>query len=161
MLPHGCVSPRLTPTTIHVLQAGPGSYRFMHTTRPQRPGCIALALLCQMPQGHASCALLSAGPCAGLPRVQRLWRDIFDHFVFDVWLTPTTPVPATLINETEPYTFLNGRLITHEDAACRFNHIDPPIAVPSISVPAGMTASGLPIGLQLQARPGEQRPRAW
>ena len=91
---------------------------------------------------------------AGLPRVQRLWTDIFDHFAFDVWVTPTTPVPTTLINETEPYTFLNGRLISHADAACRYNGIDPPIAVPSISLPAGVTASGLPIGLQLQARPG-------
>ena len=49
---------------------------------------------------------------------------------------------------------IDGKLLWHESVHCRFNGIDPPIRVPSISLPAGVTASGLPVGLQLQGTPG-------
>ena len=58
---------------------------------------------------------------------------------------------------TERRAQVNGGLWFHEDAGCRFNSIDPPIRVPSISLPAGLTKSGLPIGLQLQGTPGAVR----
>ena len=50
---------------------------------------------------------------------------------------------------------VDGRLWHHDEASFRFNNIDPPIKVPSISLPAGLTESGLPIGLQLQGTPGD------
>lgn len=43
---------------------------------------------------------------AGLPRVARLWTDYFLHYGFDIWVTPTTPAPATPINETEPWSLV-------------------------------------------------------
>ena len=46
-----------------------------------------------------NCAL-----CTSLPRVQRLWTDYFLHYNFSTWLTPTTPLPATAIDNTEPWT---------------------------------------------------------
>ena len=36
--------------------------------------------------------------------MQRLWEDYFTHYNFSVWVTPTTPVPATAIDNTEPWT---------------------------------------------------------
>ena len=71
---------------------------------------VALVCLCTLPVER-----LGAGKCkaetltcmlvlSGLPRVARLWTDYFLHYNFSVWLTPTTPVPATAIDNTEPWT---------------------------------------------------------
>ena len=72
----------------------------------------------------------------------------------DVLLTPATPIPAPAIGaatvtvggETQPITNLLVR------CTAPFNMS----RVPAISLPCGMTAGGLPIGLQLAARPFDE-----
>ena len=73
---------------------------------------------------------------------------------FDILLSPCTPKPAPLISETPP-----AELSSIEDAH-GFLYKDYPYTsayslagLPAISVPCGLTHSGLPIGLQLAAAP--------
>jgi Asp-tRNA(Asn)/Glu-tRNA(Gln) amidotransferase A subunit family amidase len=61
----------------------------------------------------------------------------------DAIVTPTTPVPATRLGEAPP-----------DHAALRWRNTGPFIvmSVPAISVPCGLTAEGLPIGLQVAGK---------
>ncbi len=72
----------------------------------------------------------------------RQWMKIFDEV--DVVLTPATPRPAPTKEEAEATGVFD--LINYTQAF-DFN------GCPSISVPAGFTNDGLPVGLMLSARP--------
>lgn len=41
-----------------------------------------------------------------------------------------------------------------DDVYCRTAAVDPIVRAPGLSIPIGLTTDGMPIGLQLQARPG-------
>jgi aspartyl-tRNA(Asn)/glutamyl-tRNA(Gln) amidotransferase subunit A len=71
-------------------------------------------------------------------RLRLLMRDV------DLILTPTSPVLALDIAEIEPAG--PGRILARHTAP--FNTL----GVPTISLPCGFSASGLPIGLQLSGR---------
>ena len=77
-------------------------------------------------------------------------RDFTDAFEScDVILTPTTPEPAFAMGEKsdDPIAmYLNDALTVPSSLA----------GLPAISVPAGLTADGLPLGLQLIARPFDE-----
>lgn len=73
--------------------------------------------------------------------LQRLFTD------FDVLLTPTTPVTAWPLDQAGP-THIEGRAVSprgHAVFTPIFNHC----FVPACSVPCGMDAQGLPIGVQI------------
>ncbi|MGH2711277.1 MAG: amidase [Actinomycetota bacterium] len=72
----------------------------------------------------------------------REWLEVF-HTV-DAVLTPTTPRPAPLKEEAEGSGVFD---LVNYTSFFDFN------GCPSISVPAGLTAEGLPVGLMLSARP--------
>jgi aspartyl-tRNA(Asn)/glutamyl-tRNA(Gln) amidotransferase subunit A len=80
-------------------------------------------------------------------------RAAFDDY--DVLLSPTTPSPAGRIDAVQPRTW------TREDLA-RFHQrgtYTSPFSlagVPALSIPCGFTAAGLPVGLQLIARPFDE-----
>jgi len=73
----------------------------------------------------------------------------------DALLLPTTPLPAAAIGE-DVETELRG---TKVNTFLTFIRNCDPISVvgyPAITVPAGYSRSGLPIGLQIVARPWEE-----
>ena len=73
----------------------------------------------------------------------------------DALLLPTTPLPASKIGE-DAETELHGKKV---DTFLTFIRNCDPISVvgyPAISVPAGYSQTGLPIGLQIVARPWEE-----
>ena len=84
-----------------------------------------------------------------LVRARRVIEQIFD--TVDVLVTPTTPVPpptlAELSSDVSTSLRLGGPFIRNTST---FNVY----GIPAISVPCGLTASGLPIGLQISARTG-------
>ena len=71
----------------------------------------------------------------------------------DVLVSPTSPYPAPL------HTALTARFESAEDVRTRFflrrayTGCYSLTALPAISIPGGFTSDGLPIGLQLGARP--------
>ncbi|MGH2729430.1 MAG: amidase family protein, partial [Actinomycetota bacterium] len=72
----------------------------------------------------------------------RQWMKIFDDV--DAVLTPTTPRPAPPKEEAQATGVFE---LVNYTSAFDFN------GCPSISVPAGFTEDGLPVGLMLSARP--------
>lgn len=80
-------------------------------------------------------------------KVRMLIAQDFDNVFksFDVIVGPTTPCPATKVGDMEKYPFF-GELMDqmNEPAAAA--------GIPAINVPAGLTADGLPVGLQIMGR---------
>ncbi len=69
----------------------------------------------------------------------------------DVLLTPTVPIPATKIGQRE--VVVGGEAVP---VRAELNRLTGPTnlnGLPSLSVPCGFTASGLPVGIQLIGRP--------
>ncbi len=102
---------------------------------------------------HARFGRLLSGPPlraarAAEPVLRRRIGRIFDRF--DAVLTPTTAKPPAEIYE------LDGRgywaTSTAASAACPFGFAWNVVGWPGISIPAGTTESGLPIGAQLLGR---------
>ena len=69
----------------------------------------------------------------------------------DVLLTPTVPIAATLIDQREVNIGSYDEPV--RSAVTRLTGPANLIGFPSLSVPCGFTASGLPVGMQLIGRP--------
>ena len=80
-------------------------------------------------------------------RTQALMRWEFERIfdTYDILLTPTTPIVASRIEGLDA--FEQARLLTRYTSP--FNLI----GFPALSLPCGFSAAGLPIGLQIIARP--------
>jgi aspartyl-tRNA(Asn)/glutamyl-tRNA(Gln) amidotransferase subunit A len=72
----------------------------------------------------------------------------------DVLLAPTVPITATLIDQREVNIGGYGEPV--RSAVTRFTGPANLIGFPSLSVPCGFTAAGLPVGVQLIGRPFEE-----
>jgi aspartyl-tRNA(Asn)/glutamyl-tRNA(Gln) amidotransferase subunit A len=72
----------------------------------------------------------------------------------DVLLTPTVPIPATEIGQRE--TTIDGYEEAVYSALTRLTGPTNLNGLPSLSVPCGTTASGLPVGPQLIGRPFDE-----
>jgi len=81
-----------------------------------------------------------------------LWHGVRGFFErYDVLVTPTTSAAAFPIGQTFPAE-IDGRPLSNQLEWFPFTY---PFAItgqPAISVPAGFTAEGLPVGLQIVAR---------
>jgi aspartyl-tRNA(Asn)/glutamyl-tRNA(Gln) amidotransferase subunit A len=66
---------------------------------------------------------------------------------FDGLVSPTCPIPAPPLSGVDESTSPLSRLTR---AA---NYLD----LPAISVPCGLTRKGLPVGLQIVGKPGDER----
>jgi aspartyl-tRNA(Asn)/glutamyl-tRNA(Gln) amidotransferase subunit A len=99
---------------------------------------------------------LKAYRYARTQQIKRRSLEEFEHVLrkVDVLLTPTVPVAATEIGQRETdiggYKEFIDLTLTRLTGPTNFN------GLPSISVPCGLTDSGLPVGLQLIGRPFDE-----
>jgi amidase len=89
---------------------------------------------------------------AAEPGLRRRIGRVFERC--DVVLTPTTAKPAPRIGALEGRGY--WATSTTASATCPFAFAWNVVGWPGISVPAGLTASGLPIGAQLLGREGDE-----
>lgn len=89
---------------------------------------------------------------AAEPRLRRRIGRVFDRC--DVVLTPTTAKPAPRIGALEGRGY--WATSTTASATCPFAFAWNVVGWPGISVPAGLTAAGLPIGAQLLGRENDE-----
>jgi aspartyl-tRNA(Asn)/glutamyl-tRNA(Gln) amidotransferase subunit A len=75
------------------------------------------------------------------------WRQLVRRLGIDLVVSPTTPRPAIPLAAMDL-----GRDIADY---CRFTSIANTLGLPAITVPAGLSGDGLPIGVQLIGRPGD------
>ena len=87
------------------------------------------------------------------PALQAVYRDCFRKHRLAALLVATTPLPACAVGEDQS-TPLNGQEVPVFQTYIR--HTDPPsnCGLPAISLPAGLSAAGLPIGVELVAPAG-------
>ncbi len=78
----------------------------------------------------------------------RVFQDV------DVLVTPTVPISATPIDERE--TVIHGYEEAVYSALTRLTGPTNLNGLPSLSVPCGLTGSGMPVGLQLMGRPFDE-----
>jgi aspartyl-tRNA(Asn)/glutamyl-tRNA(Gln) amidotransferase subunit A len=83
-------------------------------------------------------------------------RDEFEEALkdVDVLLAPTVPIAATLIDQRE--TTIGGYEEAVRSAVTRLTGPTNLTGFPSLSVPCGLTTSGLPAGMQLIGRPFDE-----
>ncbi|MCR9195915.1 MAG: amidase [Hyphomonas sp.] len=92
---------------------------------------------------------------------QDLCSKHFHDFLtdYDVLITPATCTPAPLLGQTGPYTEKPWMLDFGDPASaalCQYTFQANATGQPAISLPLGWTNEGLPIGVQIQARYGDE-----
>ena len=80
--------------------------------------------------------------------------EVLDHV--DLLATPTTAIAAPGIAQER--VTVSGRDVPIREALLRITRVFSTVGLPAISVPCGFTKGGLPIGLQLVARPFSESP---
>ena len=84
------------------------------------------------------------------PQLQAAYSDHFSRHDVAAVVFPTTPLPAAPIGEDETV-FLNGERVPTFFTFIRNSSPGSVAGIPGISLPAALTASGLPLGLELDA----------
>lgn len=79
--------------------------------------------------------------------VERMSAFFRDH---DLLVTPTTPTPAHMLDETHAAE-IGGESVASPIEAMLLTYAITMAGLPAISVPAGFTAAGLPVGMQIVA----------
>jgi amidase len=78
-----------------------------------------------------------------------IWHRLRRFFAdYDLLLTPTVPVPPFAVENNHP-TEIGGRKLDNYTTWFAPAFIVSLVALPAASVPAGMTRSGLPVGIQI------------
>jgi Asp-tRNA(Asn)/Glu-tRNA(Gln) amidotransferase A subunit family amidase len=90
------------------------------------------------------------------PRLQAAYARHFDDLRLDALALPTTVLPARPIGEDRDVE-LNGRRVPTFATYLRNTRIMTIAGIPGLSLPAGLTAAGLPVGLELDAPAGTDR----
>lgn len=89
----------------------------------------------------------------GRPAVIAAYRECFARDRLDALVLPTTRLPARPVGQDQTVS-INGRSVRTLEAYLRNTDPSAVAGLPSISVPAGLTPSGLPIGLSFDGPPG-------
>lgn len=91
-----------------------------------------------------------------LPRLHALYRDYFARTGVAAIVFPTTMVPAVPIGSEDPVT-IRGRRVSFETAIARNIAPGSTAGLPGLVLPAGLTTTGLPVSIELDARAGSDR----
>lgn len=85
----------------------------------------------------------------GRPRLQALYAETFARHDLDAIAFPTTPLPAQPIEGSDETVMLNGKPAPTFPTFIRNTDPGSNAGIPGISLPAGLTRDGLPVGLEL------------
>jgi aspartyl-tRNA(Asn)/glutamyl-tRNA(Gln) amidotransferase subunit A len=123
----------------------------VHQAQHHRRGDFGADVLALLDQG-------SLVPAADYVNAQRLRKQLLTEFHslfrgIDCLLTPTTPITAPRIGQTA--IALDGVAHDTRMLTTRFVRGFNVLGFPALSIPCGLSSEGLPIGLQLVARPFE------
>jgi mandelamide amidase len=91
-----------------------------------------------------------------LPALRGLYRDYFARNRLAAMVFPTTLVPAPLIGE-EATVHIGHREIPFETAMSRNIAPGSTAGIPGLVLPCGLTATGLPVGIEFDASAGTDR----
>lgn len=90
------------------------------------------------------------------PRLLRMYQEHFDRTGVDAFVFPTCPLSARPIGEDDTVE-LNGQRVPTFAAFMRNTGPGSNADLPGLSMPVGLTAGGLPVGLALDAPAGKDR----
>lgn len=90
------------------------------------------------------------------PKLQHAYADYFRRERVEAIIFPTTPLPAAKIGEDETV-MLNGAAVPTFFTFIRNTGPSSVAGIPGLSVPAGLSSPGLPIGMELDAAAGADR----
>jgi aspartyl-tRNA(Asn)/glutamyl-tRNA(Gln) amidotransferase subunit A len=124
----------------------------VHQAHLHRRGDFGSDVLALLDQG----SLIPAADYVNAQRLRKLLLTEF-HALFrgiDCLLTPTTPITAPRIGQTE--ITLDGVAHDSRMLTTRFVRGFNVLGFPALSMPCGLSSNGLPIGLQIIARPFEE-----
>jgi len=124
----------------------------VYQTQLHRRGDFGADVLAMLDQG-------SLVPAVDYVNAQRQRRQLLGEFHklfrnIDCLFTPSTPITAPRIGQTE--ITLNGASFDTRMLTTRFARGGNVLGFPALSIPCGSSSEGLPIGLQLMARPFEE-----
>jgi mandelamide amidase len=89
----------------------------------------------------------------GRPALINAYNNYFSGNNVDAMIVPTTPLPARPIGQDETVE-LNGEQVPTFFTYIRNTDAPSNAGVPCLTVPAGLTASGLPVGVEFVGAPG-------
>jgi mandelamide amidase len=116
---------------------------------PTERGLFQTALLNNPIGHHDYIAMLQTGR----PAIIDAYRNCFAQARLDALVLPTVPLPARAIGADGSVTW-NGQLVSTVQAYTRNTDPTSIAGMPSISIPAGLTKSGLPVGLSFDGPAG-------
>ncbi|DBA70792.1 TPA: hypothetical protein ACH3X2_011685 [Trebouxia sp. C0005] len=90
-----------------------------------------------------------------IPKLKELHDMFLNAYNVHLTVTPTTHLPAGPIAQVQPWVMYNGKLVDTFDAYGQTVFLGPPLGIPAISIPIGLSTDGLPLGIHFQARPEE------
>jgi mandelamide amidase len=107
--------------------------------------------------GHVSQPDYQHALCVERPRLQQVYSEYFATHRVAAILFPTTPLPACPIAGSDQNVMLNGRSVP--TFATFIRNTDPAsnAGIAAISIPAGSSRAGLPIGMELDGPAGSDR----
>ena len=90
-------------------------------------------------------------------KLQKVYQRYFDDNKVDAVIFPTTPLPARPIDGITSTVELNGKQVKTFETYIRNVDASSNAGIPSLSIPMGKSAEGLPMGLSIEAVEGEDR----
>jgi mandelamide amidase len=92
------------------------------------------------------------------PRLQQMLADHFTQHRLDAMIFPTTPFPAVAASDDNADIAIDGQRLKHGFGYLIQNTVYQSAAgIPSLTVPAGLTADGLPVALNFDGPIGSDR----
>ena len=91
------------------------------------------------------------------PILQKAFTDYFKQYEVDVIIFPTTPLPARPIKDVKDTIELNGQQVPTFLTYIRNVSIAGSAGIPGLTLPAGNSSNGLPIGLELEGPANSDR----